>query len=242
MNTTCMKIQLLLIIVTLLIDVNSIHAQDDFNSNLPLILITHTGGTTASGHQIAEVKTIDIDPITQRADITSPPSYIGPMGYKIRGSSSADFPLKQYSMELWDSNQEDFDASLLGLPAESDWILYAPGFYDKAIINNPLVFTLGHRIGVNAPRTKFFELFINGAYQGIYILTEKIKRGKDRVDIEKLDASDNTPPDITGGYILSIDRPADGQSRWATANQRNLNHIYPKHTDITEQQKQYVRG
>jgi hypothetical protein len=34
------------------------------------------------------------------------------------------------------------------------------------------------------------ELTMNGEYRGIYILSEAIKRGKDRVDIAKLKKSD----------------------------------------------------
>ena len=40
-------------------------------------------------------------------------------------------------------------------------------------------------MGYYSPRTKHCELFINNEYQGVYILTEKIKRDKNRVNIKK---------------------------------------------------------
>ncbi len=57
-----------------------------------------------------------------------------------------------------------------------------------------------------ASRTEFFELELNGEYQGLYLLMEKIKRGDDRVDIHKLGKSDISGDELTGGYILKIDK------------------------------------
>src|SRR5204863_1700421 len=42
----------------------------------------------------------------------------------------------------------------------------------------------------------------------IYVLAEKIKRGKERVNVEKLKPEDNAEPDISGGYILKRDHGA----------------------------------
>jgi hypothetical protein len=46
---------------------------------------------------------------------------------------------------------------------------------------------------------------LDGTYQGIYILTERIKRGDERVDIARLSPQDTSGTDRTGGYLLRID-------------------------------------
>ena len=55
-----------------------------------------------------------------------------------------------------------------------------------------------------ASRCRLVELVLNGNYQGIYILMEKIKRDKNRLDIATLNPDEITYPDITGGYIFEI--------------------------------------
>ena len=42
-------------------------------------------------------------------------------------------------------------------------------------------------------------------YMGVFVLEEKIKRGKDRVHITKLRPEDSAEPDVTGGYIFKKD-------------------------------------
>ena len=70
-------------------------------------------------------------------------------------------------------------------------------------------------MGNYSPRTVFCELVINGDYQGVYILMEKIKRDNDRVDIAKLDYDDNDGDSLTGGYIIKVDKyTGNGGEDW----------------------------
>ena len=41
------------------------------------------------------------------------------------------FPKKQYGIELQDALGNGMNASLLGMPAEEDWVLFAP-YNDKS--------------------------------------------------------------------------------------------------------------
>ena len=50
-------------------------------------------------------------------------------------------------------------------------------------------------------KTSFYNLQINGVFLGLYVLMEKIKRDKNRVNISK-----NRSDDISGGYIIKIDK------------------------------------
>lgn len=128
-----------------------------------------------------------------------------PMAIEVRGTSSQSFPKKSYGFELQDEEGEDNAAELLGLPEEEDWILYAP-YTDKTFMRDALAYQLGNDLLGYSPRTKAVEVYLNGDYQGVYWLEEKIKRDKNRVDIRKLNPTDTIGDALTGGYILKIDR------------------------------------
>jgi len=162
--------------------------------------------------------------------------YDGLISIRSRGQSSRDFAKKSYRFELIDENAKDTSFALLGMPKESDWILYGP-YSDKSQIRNKLAYDLSSRMGNYAPRTQFCELILNGQLEGLYILTEQIKRNKNRVDISKLKETDISGDDVTGGYIFKYDK-ADifYKEEWVT-NQRRI--VYPDMP--TDEQKSYLK-
>jgi hypothetical protein len=115
------------------------------------------------------------------------------------------FPKKQYGLETRDDAGNGIAVSLLSMPEEEDWILFAP-YNDKSLMRDALAYRMGRALGHYAPRTKFCELVLNDTYMGIYVLMEKIKRDKNRVDINKLEPIEISGNDVTGGYILKIDK------------------------------------
>jgi hypothetical protein len=174
------------------------------------------------------------------------------IGIEIRGSSSQMFDKKSYGFETWDENGEDLDVSLGGFPEEEDWILYGP-YSDKSLIRNILIYDLSNAIGQYATRTDFYELEINEFFLGTYVLMEKIKRDKNRVAISK-----NKEEDISGGYILKIDKPT-GDGEWYNESfsfsskympngslGQNKNtfflYEYPDSDDIDNDQKDYIQS
>ena len=174
------------------------------------------------------------------------------IGIEIRGSSSQYFPKKSYGFETWDESGEDLDVSLAGYPEEEDWILYGP-FSDKSLIRNVLIYRLSNLIGRYATKTSFYNLQINDEFLGLYVLMEKIKRDKNRVDISK-----NRSDDISGGYIIKIDKiTGDGDtlneniafmSEYTKDGVKGINknvhflYEYPKNRDISDEQKNYIQG
>ena len=172
------------------------------------------------------------------------------IGIEIRGSSSQFFEKKSYGVETWDANNEDIDADLGGFPEEEDWILYGP-FSDKSLIRNVLIFQLSNAIGMYGSRTDFYELTINDKFLGTYVLMEKIKRDKNRVNISK-----NLNDDISGGYIIKIDKPPDEgytsansfSSKYDTrgsyvgASDIKFLYTYPKSSEISNDQKNYIKN
>lgn len=199
-----------------------------FESNLPLIIIDSFGERRIDSSSTTMVPSIGvfIDPGEDgRTSIFDTPDYAGRLGGRIRGQSSQGWAKKQYAIEfiqgdtddseLYRANQlKDFDASIFGLPADSDWVLNGP-YADKSQLNNYLTFNWSNEMGQYAPRAKLVEVFVNTGgddvdmardYRGTYVLLEKIKVNNDRVDIAGLDPSDNDGEAITGGYVWKKDK------------------------------------
>ena len=198
-----MKALITLIIMTCFISFSSAQIGD-FTSSLPIIMV-ETGGVVIPDEPRIKAQLLIIDNGSGQLNNTTD-SFTA--GYDIeiekRGHSSIEFPKKSYRLETQDAVGNNLNISLLGLPEENDWILYAP-YQDKTMIRNVLAYRLAEQLGQYAPRTVFCELLIDGYYQGIYVLTEKIKQDINRVDIAKLTTVDVSGDELTGGYILKVD-------------------------------------
>ena len=77
----------------------------------------------------------------------------------LRGSSSSTHPKKAYRLEFQDENGDDLKRAFLGMPGESDWILY-PAYRDKTLVRDVLAYDLWREMGYYAPRWRFVELFL----------------------------------------------------------------------------------
>jgi len=223
-------------------------AQTFISSNLPLIMLTTNGLVITDDPKInAKMGIIWNGPGKLNALVDPKNDFNGNISIEIRGSSSQDFPKKSYGFETKSIEMEDMDVSLLGMPKETDWILYAP-YTDKTMIRDVFTFTMDASMGHYSPRCRYVELFLNNNYQGVYVLMEKIKRNKNRVDIAKLLTTDNTGENLTGGYIIKIDKTTgSGGGGWNSDYINNTNksfyqYDYPKSTEITTEQKSYIKS
>jgi len=207
-----------------------------FDSNLPFLFVDSFGfsvDATTGGlrpYRPAYAVVVRPDPSTGRATFTNTPDYAGACGVHLRGESSATFDQHSYALELWDENANDLNASLLGMPADSDWILYGP-WSEKTLMRNKLVYDWMRALrgdDGSAVRSEFVELFFNqsrpatgqvgySSYRGIYLLLEKLKRGKNRVPIANLNDKTVSPDLITGGYIFRKDKDDAFKNNWTTA-------------------------
>ncbi|MBI95022.1 MAG: hypothetical protein CMB94_01555 [Flammeovirgaceae bacterium] len=183
--------------------------------------------------------------------------FSGIIGIEIRGETSQYFDKKSYGLETWDREYNDIDVSIIGFPDEEDWILYGP-FSDKSLIRNKLIYDLSNKMGRYASRTEFVELYINYDYKGLYIFMEKLKRDKNRINIQKLDQGDIDENLISGGYIIKIDKSDmdDGSYTDYNSFQSNFdingnldgekkiyfNYEYPKPGIIHANQKNYIKN
>jgi hypothetical protein len=222
----------------------------NFSSNLPVVVLD-TFGKGLNDVTLTGVSSffIDTSAVDGLAHITDTPDFSGRGGLRIRGQSSEGFPKTQMAFETWDESNNDKAVSILGDPKESDWVLYAP-YSEKSMMQNYMSYTWGNRLGMYASRTQFVEVFrkttaggtLNYAtdYIGIYILEEKIKIDNNRVDIQKLAPTDNTDPNITGGYIFKKDKTDGGDPGFTTSIGQNFLYVEPKQNEITSAQKAYL--
>ena len=221
----------------------------NFSSNLPIAVIETMGRSVGQSTQTLSFASF-IDTTTGgRATMTVTPEFTGKAGINIRGKSSAGFAKKQYHFETWDEYNQDKDVSILGFPADSDWVLQGP-YSDKSLMRNFLSYKWSSDLGRYAVRCKFIEVFLNtngGAisssdYIGVYVFMEKIKRGTDRVNIAEIEPSDNSEPQISGGYIVKKDKLDGGEPTFNTSRGQTLIYVEPKPEDITDAQKDWIRN
>lgn len=214
------------------------------DSNLPIIKISTNGLTIPDEPKVvAHMGIVDNGPGNRNAVFTDDNNgYNGQIYIEARGASSQFFfPKKGYGFETQDEDGNNNNVELLGMPEENDWILHGP-YSDKTLIRNVLMYHLGRGMDQWAPRTRFCELFLNENYQGIYVLMEKIKRDENRVDIAKLTSEDNVGDELTGGYIVQVDREELGNS-WISPYSPNPAIVYqhPNADDLTSSQENYIR-
>ncbi|ASW55369.1 spore coat protein CotH [Plantactinospora sp. KBS50] len=165
-------------------------ARDYFDS-ATMIFQPGTGGTTS---------------------LAAAPTVATRAGFKLRGQSSATFEKTPYRVEFRDNDNDDADYPVLGMPADSDWVLRGP-YPDKSLIREALVYDLGREMGIPAPRYAFAEFYLNtdgssvGSedYMGVYMIVETIKNSKNRLDLKQLHSDDVTLPKLTGGYIWKFE-------------------------------------
>ncbi len=221
------------------------------SSNLPIIVINTHGKAIPDRYRIFVDMGIIYNGEGNRNYLTdSFNHYDGKINIEIRGSSSQYFfNKKQYAFETQDSSGNNLNVSLLGMPAENDWVLYGP-FSDKSLMRNVLVYKLWNDMGRYTSRTSFCELIINDDYLGVYVLMEKIKRDKNRVDISKLTPDEILGDDLTGGYIVKIDKEAgENYGGWYSSfppfPQARIRlfyqYHYPKPDEIVPEQEKYIQ-
>jgi len=221
------------------------------SSSLPIVVI-HTNGQAIPDEPKAMMRMQVIDNGPGKINhLSDPPNhYDGFIGIERRGSSSQDLSDKKpYSIETRNADGSDRAVALLGMPKEADWVFIAP-YSDKSLIRDALTFELARRIMPWASRYRFVELMVDTSYQGIYLVAEKIKRDKNRVNISKLELDDLAGDSLTGGYIFKLDKftgaLVDGwESPYpaiAGSPQKPFyQYHFPKPEDIANGQKNYIK-
>jgi len=116
-------------------------ALPNFTSQLPMVILEEsTLVLTNRGHHTAKV--IVLSPKDGYCSFSNGiVTYGGSASVWLRGNSSRYHPKKSYRVELQTADGQDLKVPLLGMPAESDWILLA-AFPDKTMVRDALAHEL----------------------------------------------------------------------------------------------------
>lgn len=110
---------------------------------------------------------------------------------KGRGNSTWGYPKKPYNIKL------DSKAKLFGMEKAKSWCLIA-NYEDLSLLRDQIVYNLGADIGMTeSPDCRSIDLYVNGEYKGVYLITEKVEINKNRVDITDLEGdTEDLNPDL----------------------------------------------
>jgi hypothetical protein len=203
--------------------------------------------------------------------LTNMPDLTVPAYFERRGSST--FGALKYSMTMgaYDESDSGLDVSPLGFASNDDFVLNAHYEFDRSLMHNDLIYRLSNEAGRYAAKTRHVEVFMSvnndiGAsggnppwglvtggttaadYYGVYSFQDKLSRGNNRIDVEKLGPEDNTAPNVQGGYVFKIDRLDTGDAglgaggrTFALVQPKEFT-SYPSHLPVmTPQQKSYLQ-
>lgn len=180
----------------------------------------------------------------------------GKLSYiKGRGNATWEWEKKPYALKL------DKKTDLLHMGAGSTWVLLA-NYNDDSGVRNKIVYDLAEKIGLSySPDSEFVDLYINGYYEGLYQLAEKIEVGDSRVHVADLEEENKKvnrktgmeevfseekkkgvelvrdPDDITGGYLMELDidgRYESALSGFITEQGQAVDLKGPKHASRAE--------
>lgn len=163
---------------------------------------------------------------------------------RVRGYSSRIFDKKSYALGFTEADRvTEIDADVLGMGADDNWVLQGP-FLDKTLVRNYVAYEMAGQIMPYTPDARFCELFLNGAYQGVYLFMESVKYGQDRVDLRASDPRYAQTSyivkrdwvDCTSTRTLADFFAASGIAEADTA----LELIYPTEATLTEAQRAWI--
>lgn len=143
-----------------------------------------------------------------------------------RGNQTFTYEKKSYQIDLKSS------ADLFGMGASKTWILLC-NVYDPSYIRNKITYDMAIRAGMEgSPASEYMDVYFNGVYAGMYLLTEKVEFGENRLEYADLESQNRmlngtglsgradylsedgsmkgkllavNPSDITGGYLIEHD-------------------------------------
>ena len=166
-----------------------------------------------------------------------------PMGMLIKGRGNftwSHYDKKSYRIKL------DEKQPLMGMHSNRHFCLQAHPDDYLARLKNTMGFELSRHIGLAyTPAQEPVEVVLNGQYIGLYFLTEKIRVGKYRVNIEEQNDMETDPETITGGWLLEITNVHEDNTMYFVELQENdiWLAVTPESPEILSwQQENYIRN
>jgi len=209
------------------------------SANLDTLFITTQSGTLDEILQNKEHKeTGTLDVISPNAEL----EYRGKLDwFSGRGNTTFIKEKCSYSLKLAEKG------SLCGLEAGKRYNLLSL-FFEHDKIHSKIVFDMAKCLGLEyTPECQWVDLYCNGNYQGLYLLTESINVADGRVEIYDLERENekiSSPRNVTGGYLLEksiFDRIEEKESYFCT----DVNNYYfaiSSPSNITDTELEYIKN
>lgn len=162
---------------------------------------------------------------------------------RYRGNSSRYFSKKSYAVRLVNEKDEERKEPLLGMEKHDEWVLHGP-YLDRSLLRNYLALNLSGEIMSFAPDVRYVELFVDGSYEGVYLLMETITKGEGRVEISTPSRNSRLT-----SYILEMDRPLKMKPEFTLydfltytfrTQGKGFEVVYPGANQYTEDRIRYV--
>lgn len=148
--------------------------------------------------------------------------HIGVLDFiKGRGNATWRSDKKSYAVKLSDA------ADLFGMGEAKDWILLCNGF-DGSKIQNKLCLDMAAAAGLAySVQSEWIDLYLNGVYQGNYLLCEKVEAGENRVE-------------LGDGFLIERDFYFDKENGFYTEDGNPFSLSYPQ--ELTQEELEEIAG
>jgi hypothetical protein len=168
------------------------------------------------------------------------PLSLSTMKIKGRGNSTWDAPKKPYRIKL------DSARSVLGMPAAKDWVLLA-NYFDKSLVRNATSLQTAAAVFPATmpfvPRMKFVDVYLNGVYNGNYLMGDQVEVGTSRVNIGSSSATETDTAYLleANRWIKTRDGGVVGYDFFETViGKLIVEYKTPKNDTITAQQRAWI--
>ncbi len=234
---------------------------DGFFTHLPLVEI-ETNGVEIPGRAVyradgTEYYTTAADggeSISAHMDIVDheleynhpedPPTLSSDITIHVRGNSSRSFDKPSYAVRLVTEDGMNNPQKVMGMDAHHEWVLYGP-YLDKTLLRNYMWYNIGGEIMDYAPNVRFCEVMLNGEYQGVYVMTEKVTAGDNGA---RLPLTVNAKQNTFSGYLLQLngDRPpsnnqlTDQFTYYTKRTKYQMDIVYPGRSNMTPEIRQAI--
>lgn len=213
-----------------------------FSSHLPIVLIETSDQSITKAETIwAKVTVIDNE--NGKNYLDDKYNFQTPATLKYRGSSSFKLDKKQFRLEFFEKKEgtKKNDIPVMGMPEDSDWVLNGP-FIDRTLIRDSLLYNVSRQILDWSPDTRYCEVFLDGMYRGVYLMTESVKVSRNRINLKDFSL-------ITGETAYMLQREKYGTEEnvintfgtYSGKTYHELSTIYPTKQKIMDTHKEWIR-
>lgn len=214
---------------------NTNPGTNTISQQLPVVYVTTTAPIESK--DVYVTGTIYIDPLTTGYEALGTAQTPITAQFKGRGNWTwTGFDKKPYRIKM------DVKQKVLGMPSNKHWCLMAAADDNLGFLRMPLGHMISEAIGLRwTPRLVPVELVLNNKYVGLYFMTEHVRVGSKRVNIEEQLEGETQADLITGGWLVEIDNyPTENNITFTEGNGQAIMVSLKEPEIISAEQRNYI--